>query len=224
MASESNPAEARSRLFRRFGKNFTVRATIYDQGDDAQECFLLQDGRVQLGVKSGERTYSLRVLKAGEIFGDEAWFESATRRSTAIALSEVSVLAIDRATLFELITTHSEVAMTIVTQLVERLRYAEEQIDSVLTKDVPLRVVRGLLSLLREAEKAANGFALTLTPVELSSRLVLDVDEVKQVMGQLREKGYLNLDGERIVIAKAEPLRDLAHLLESNDNLRNQTL
>ncbi len=218
--SEYPETDELSRLIRRYGKTFSARATIYEQGDAANDCFLLQSGRVQLIVKNGDSTYSLRVLKAGELFGDEAWFEEAKRRNSAVALSDVSVLALHRSTLTDLMASNVEVAMTLVSQLVERLRYAEEQLENMLVQNASLRIVRGLVQMLHTAEKVSNGQALTLTPVELSSHLVLHVDEVKQVVGQLRDKGYLTLESDRIVIADAAPLRELAKLLEGNESIR----
>ncbi|MEO0326475.1 MAG: Crp/Fnr family transcriptional regulator [Myxococcota bacterium] len=214
-------APERAKLFERFGATFAAGASIYREGDDATTCFLIQEGRVRLvkRVRSTER--SLTVLRPGDVFGEDALLTGATRSASALALTELSVLALDRPTFGVLLTGNAEVATRLVEQLVRRLRDAEEQLENAMLKDHPSRVVNTLLRLARERDPGADGTrSLQLSPLELSSRVGLDVDTVKRVVQQLRDGGYLRIRDERIELPDVGALRSLYDLLGRKEEVR----
>ena len=113
--------EDRLRLFERFGRDYPAGATVYTEGDEATECFLIQDGRLRLVKKIRSTERSLTVLRPGDLFGEDALLPGATRTATAVALTDMHALALDRNMFAELLTTNREVAGRLVQQLVRRL-------------------------------------------------------------------------------------------------------
>src|SRR5204862_7913603 len=130
-------------------------------------------------VRGAER--SLMVLKPGDLFGESALLAGAPRSSTAIALSSGIALALDQGTLQNLLENNPTVAARIVQQLVRRLRDAEDQIEIMMLSDTQSKVVSVLLKLAQQArnDTAAPGALFTISPMELSTRVGLDVDTVK---------------------------------------------
>ena len=61
---------------------------------------------------------------------------------------------------------------------------------------------------------------LVVSPVDLSSRVGLDVDTVKGAVQRLRDQGYLRIVGERVDIPDLDALRRLYALLGSKEELR----
>ena len=102
-------------------------------------------------------------------------------------------------------------------QLVRRLRRAEEQIENATLPDPTLRVLN---TLLRVAEEDP-GNAIPLSPLELSTRTGLDLDQVKAVVGQLHDRGYLQVGDQTITIKDASALRELQQLLLVKDEVRH---
>jgi CRP/FNR family transcriptional regulator, cyclic AMP receptor protein len=208
----------RQKLLQRFGRTFTAGVTIYAEGHEADACYIVQEGRVRLvkRIRSTER--SLTVLKPGDLFGEDALLPKALRSSSAVALTDLTVLALDRQTFSFLLVENVDVAGRLVQQLVRRLRDAEEQLENAMLRDQPSRVVNTLLRLAGEAE--GEGCELSISPLELSSRVGLDVDAVKRAVQQLRDGGYLRIADEKIVLPDLEALRRLYQLLGMKEEVR----
>lgn len=210
----------RQRLFERFGQTFASGATIYEESEPASHCYLIQKGRVRLvkRIRGAER--SLTVLKPGDLFGEDALLARSSRNASAIALSEAQVLALDRETFGVLLSTNAEVASRLVEQLVVRLRNAEEQVENAMLRDHPSRVVNTLIRLAASVDPTVDGYVLAVSPLELSSRVGLDVDAVKKAIQQLRDGGYVRIADERIIIPDLDAMRQLYQLLGTKEDVR----
>jgi len=163
------------------------------------------------------------VLKPGDLFGESALLMGAPRSSTAIALSAGLALALDQTTLQNLLERNPAVASRIVKQLVRRLRDAEDQIEIMMLTDTQSKVVSALLKLaqqVRETLTPSGAASFAISPMELSTRVGLDVDTVKRTVQQLREGQYLRVTDERLEIPDLEALRRLYALLGLKDEIR----
>jgi CRP-like cAMP-binding protein len=108
-------------------------------------------------------------------------------------------------------------AERLVTQLVRRLREAEDQIEVLMVRDTQSKVITALLKMIRASGGPAE---LALSPVELSSRVGLDVDTVKRAVQRLRDQDYLRIRGDRIEVPDVDALQRLYALLGSKEELR----
>jgi CRP-like cAMP-binding protein len=210
----------RSKLFERFGRSFEAGAQIYAEGDEAVCCYLIQEGRVRLVKRIRSSDRSLTVLRPGDLFGEDALVTGTARGASAVALTDVSVLALDRATFGVLLSSNPDVALRLVEQVVRRLRHAEEQLENAMLRDQPSRVVNTLIHLSAGTERSAEGHVLTISPLELSSRVGLDVDAVKRAVQQLRDGGYLRIHDEKIILPDLAALRQLYELLGMKEEVR----
>src|SRR6478672_2759071 len=187
------PAE-RERLLARFGKRFSTGDVIFREGEPGSEAYLLQEGRVRLikRVRAVER--SLMVLRPGDLFGESAFITGAPRSSTAIALSDGAALALDNATFQNLLENNRSVASRIVQQLVRRLRDAEDQIEIMMLRDTQSKIVNALLKLAQQTQREGRGGALLqVSPMELSTRVGMDIETVKRGVQKLREGQYVRV-------------------------------
>lgn len=210
----------RTRLVERFGRRYEAGATIYSEGGEADACFIVQEGRIRLVKKIRSSERSLTVLRPGDLFGEDALLRRSVRSASAVALTDVTVLALDRKTFGVMLAGNADVASRLVEQLVRRLRDAEEQLENAMLRDHPSRVVNTLLRLSSQTEKSSEGWILAISPLELSSRVGLDVDAVKRAVQQLRDGGYLRIVDERIILSDLEALRRLYQLLGMKEEVR----
>jgi len=204
-------------LLEQYGRPMAQGEILFREGDPASEAYLLHSGRVRLlkRVRMVER--SLSVLRAGDLFGEGALLDGAARSSTAVALADGVVIVLDRTALREILERFPLLSERILTQLVRRLRDAEDQIEVLMLRDTQSKVISALLKL---ARAASGGADLTVSPVELSSRVGLDVDTVKRVVQRLRDQQYIRIVGERVEIPDVDALRRLYGLLGSKEELR----
>jgi CRP/FNR family transcriptional regulator, cyclic AMP receptor protein len=214
-------AEAdRSKLFERFGRTYDAESVIYAEGDAADVCFFVEQGRVRLvkHIRGTER--SLTILRRHDLFGEDALRSGAHRQATAVALSDVTVLALGRETLVGLIGESPSVALRLLEQLVERIHHAEEQLENAMLGDHASRVVNSLIRLAQGQPAGPHGHVLQVSPLELASRVGLEVDTAKRAVQQLREGGYLQIADERIIVPDLSPLRQLYDLLGRKEEVR----
>ncbi len=212
------PLDVTSRaLIEQYGRPFVQGDILFREGEPATHAYLLQQGRVRLlkRVRMVER--SLSVLRPGDLFGEGALLESALRASTAVALSDGITLSLDKNALRTIVERYPQLSERILTQLVRRLRDAEDQIEVLMLRDTQSKVVSALLKM---ARGHPGPIELTMSPVDLSSRVGLDVDTVKRTVQRLRDQQYLRIVGERVEIPDVDALRRLYALLGTKDELR----
>lgn len=214
------PPEAQARLIQRFGRKYSAGQVIFQETDPGAECFILQEGRVRLVKRVRLVEKSLLILRPGDLFGESALLESAPRTSTAVAMTDVVLLALDAHTFETLMTSDSAVALRLVRLLVRRVREAEDQIENMLLRDNQSKIVNTLLKLCDERAATGQSPVFSLSPIELSSRVGLDVDAVKRGVAQLRDAQYLVISEEQITISDMEALRGLYRLLGMKEELR----
>jgi CRP/FNR family cyclic AMP-dependent transcriptional regulator len=63
---------------------------------------------------------------------------------------------------------------------------------------------------------------LSVSPIELSTRVGLDVETVKRAVQRLREQQYLRIVGEKVEIPDVDALRRLYLLLGTKEELRGE--
>ena len=216
----------KERLVAKFGRTFHAGEALFREGDAAKEAFLLQEGRVRLlkRVRLVER--SLMVVRPGELFGESALLEAPARNSTAVALTDGVALALERDTFRALLEHHPSIAMKVIDQLTVRVRDAEDQIEIMMLRDTQSKIVSALLKHSRDgAPKAGEAqHELQVTPVELSTRVGLDVDTVKRAVQRLREQGYVKITGEKVEIPDVAALKKLYTLLGTKEELRGDAM
>ncbi len=222
MTTDAGPDE-QPRLPTRFARRFAAGEVIFEAGAPAAEAYLLQEGRVRLIKRAGSRERSLRVVRPGDLFGEYALLPGATRTSTAVALVESAALSLEQSTFEHVLAGSPAVGMRVLHQLVRRLRDADDQIELLLLRDSQVKVAAALLQLSHEATRGrpevSDSVVLSVSPMELSARVGLDVDTVKRNVQQLRTSGHLQIEGEQIQIPDMEGLRELRRLLEMKEEI-----
>jgi CRP/FNR family transcriptional regulator, cyclic AMP receptor protein len=206
------------RLLEKFGRKFAAGDVIFREGEAGAEAFLLQEGRVRLlkRVRTVER--SLMVLKPGDLFGESALIAGATRSSTAVALTDGVALALAEGTFRTLVQNNNAIAQRVLQQLVRRLRELEDQIEFMMIRDTQSKIVSALLKL----TGGRSGAVLTVTPMDLSTRVGLDIDTVKRTVQQLRDGEYIRIAEEKLEVPDVEALRKLYNLLGVKDEIQGE--
>jgi CRP-like cAMP-binding protein len=201
----------------RYYRSFSAGTTLYYAGAPATELYLIREGRVQLVKRARGVERSIGVYGAQELVGEEALLPGAHRSATAQAIEPVTALVIESDTFRALVRRRPDVGEGVMEQLARRLQRAEEQIENFLLPDPTIRVLN---TLLHAADDTDEG-PLELSPLELSTRTALDLDQVKAVIGQLRERGYLSVGDQTITISDASALRQLHDLLALKEDVRH---
>ncbi len=214
-------SDAQARLLSRFGRRISAGEVLFSDGDTSTDAFLLQEGRVRLIKRVGAVERSLRVLRAGDLFGESALMQGAPRNATAVVLNDGVVLVLDHGTLEQVLAGNPAVGMRLLQQLIRRLRDAEDQIELLMLRDVRSKVVSALIKLAQghQGSHSDGRIELVVSPIELASRVGVEVDAVRRTVQELRDAGHLQLSGERVEIPDLATLRELSSLLTVRDQI-----
>ncbi len=215
-------AKNADRLFARFGRSYEGGDVVFNEDDPAAEVLMILDGRVRLikRVRSVER--DIVVLKAGDIFGETALVRGQLRSASAVALGQCRALAFAADDFEALLVEQPEIALKLTGQLIRRLQAAEERIENMMLRDSQSKIVNSLIHLAQAAAPGQAHVLLGVSPIELSSRIGLDVDTVKRGILQLKENRFLGIAGEQLELYDIEALRKLYRLMGMKENLRKE--
>ena len=138
------------------------KQTIFAQGDSSDAVFYIKDGRVRLTVvsKTGKEA-TIGVLTKGDFFGEGCLTGQPLRLSSATAMTDCSVMRIDKKSMIEVL--HREHAfsdMFVAYLLARNIRYEEDLVDQLFNSSEK-RLARILLLL---AHFGKDGKPETLIP------------------------------------------------------------
>lgn len=97
---------------------------IVSEGDKGHEMFIIEDGRVDILKRHAGEDRLLRVLEAGDFFGEMAILDDQPRGASARAQTDVSLLVIDATTFNQMLREYPEIAVRMLRNLCQRLRDA----------------------------------------------------------------------------------------------------
>ncbi len=197
-------------LFTRFGREFRAGDVLFREGERGEEMYVIQSGVVQILKRVGETERPLATLGRGEFVGEMAILNDKPRTATAVVLEDARCLVIDAATLEQMISNSTEIALRLVKKLARRLDSADEMIQILMNPDPKARV---LLGLKRHAEafgeETGLGVRVHATPADLAREVGVEDVQVRDVLHRL---GRLRIAAEDD--AGGILIMDLPRLLE----------
>jgi CRP-like cAMP-binding protein len=208
------------RLLERFGRAYTGGEMIFVEDEEAAEIFMIVEGRVRLIKKVRLVERDIVVLKAGDIFGEAAMLPGSRHPCSAVALGDCQVLAFQASNFEDLMRGQPDVAIKLNRQLVRRLQSAEERIENMMLRDNQSKIVNTLVKLAQSNSGGQGRVTLAISPIELSSRIGLDVDSVKRGILELRDNRYLRIVEEKIEILDVDALRKVYQLMGMKEELK----
>jgi CRP/FNR family cyclic AMP-dependent transcriptional regulator len=93
-------------------------STIFRQGEDAQELFVIKSGEVR--IQLGNRT--ITELHADDIFGEMALIDNEPRSASAIAITDVELVPVTEKQFLFLVSQTPYFALKVMRVLAQRLR------------------------------------------------------------------------------------------------------
>jgi hypothetical protein len=97
---------------------------ILAETDTGKEMYVIESGQVEIYRSAGGEEKRLRVLEAGDFFGEMALLDDQPRGASARALTDSKLLLIDHTTFDEMLRQYPEVAIRMLRNLCQRLRAA----------------------------------------------------------------------------------------------------
>jgi hypothetical protein len=119
--------------------NFTEGNVIFEEGDLGLTMYVIEVGEVEIRKKFGGEERSLAVLGKGDFFGEMCMLEDEVPRSaTAVALTDVEAVMIDRSAFTFILKHNPEITIRIMRKLVRRLRQTTQLLEEAVGHEIDL--------------------------------------------------------------------------------------
>ena len=187
-------------------RRYPKGSLLFAEGDPAHEVLVITTGAVKVLVTAASgREVVLDVLEDGALLGELSAIDGGERSATAMALTAVEVLALPQSAFRRLVDECPSLASALLGLLVVRLRGASRRHLEFGANDALGRVCQRLVELAERygADDAAGRTVLT-TPVsqqDLAAWAGLSREAVVKGLRALRNLGWVEIDGRRVVIA-----------------------
>jgi len=177
---------------------FPKKQTIFAQGDQADAVFYLQTGKVKLAVvsKAGKEA-TIGILSDRSFFGEGSLAGQALRMGTATAMTDCSVLRIEKKAMMQALHREHELSDMFVAYLLARnIRYEEDLVDQLFNSSEK-RLARVLLML---AHFGKEGIPETVVP-KISQETLAEMvgttrSRVSFFMNRFRKLGFVDYGPE----------------------------
>jgi CRP-like cAMP-binding protein len=126
MSGDKNP-------FAKFLTHFTNGHILFKEGDEGDDMFIIQSGRVAIKKKVKEGDTTLAVLEKGDFFGEMAILERQPRSATAEVIEDGDLIVISGETFGDMIKANPEIAVRMLRKQSIRLRETNRQLEQLMS-------------------------------------------------------------------------------------------
>jgi len=173
---------------------FPKKQTIFVQGDSADAIFYIQKGKVKLTVVSQiGKEATIGILNEGEFFGEGCLAGQPLRFCSATAMTDCSVMRIDKKTMMEVL--HREQAfsdMFVAYLLARNIQYEADLVDQLFNSSEK-RLARLLLLLARFGKDGNSQVAIPKLSQETLAEMVgTSRPRVSFFMNRFRRLGFID--------------------------------
>jgi CRP/FNR family cyclic AMP-dependent transcriptional regulator len=177
---------------------FPKKQAIFVQGDSSDAVFYIQKGKVQLTVvsKSGKEA-TIGILNEGDFFGEGCLAGQHVRLCSATALTDCSVMRIEKKYMMEVLHREHAFSDIFVTYLLTRnVRYEEDLVDQLFNSSEK-RLARVLLLLAHFGKDGKAQVAIPKISQETLAEMVGTTRaRVNFFMNRFRRLGLIRYNGE----------------------------
>ena len=200
MAQKKPPLDLRAYLAKARGgttREYEKKHTIFSQGSRADAVFYIEKGKVKLTVLSGRgKEAVVAILGNGDFFGEGSLAGQPLRMATATALTECSVLRVEKETMVRML--HNEPALSelFMSYLLSRNIRIEEDLIDQLFNSSEKRLARVLLLLTRFGKDGQHEPVVPRISQETLAEMVGTTrSRVSFFMNKFRKLGFVDYNG-----------------------------
>lgn len=191
-------------------KTVTAGATIFRKGDPGDSLFAVCAGTVKISNQSSEgKDAVFNLINAGEVFGEIALLDGHDRTADAQALTDCSLMVIDRRDFVPMVAGEPGVALRLVELLCTRLRHTSGQLEDIMFLDLPARLAKTVLWLAENSSRSPGG-KIMITQREIGQIIGMTRESTNKQLRVWAERNWVRLERGGIVVLKRDPLEAIA--------------
>jgi CRP/FNR family transcriptional regulator, cyclic AMP receptor protein len=193
---------------------FPAGKAIFLRGDPGDAIYVVRDGRVRLSVLTSDgRELSFAHAQSGDVFGEIAVIDKATRSADATALMDVRLLTLHATDVEALIEKFPAIARAFMKFLCARLRDVSDHLEHIALLSLEARLARFLLDKISSASPLSGAMRprleLGMSQTELGLLLSASRQKVNHALASLEHMGAIQRSAGWLYCSP-EKLRDAA--------------
>lgn len=185
-------------------RSFPKNSVLVQEGDKSDQFYILLSGKLKVFLADDDgKEIVVDMLSPKQYFGEMAL--DGESRSASVMTVEASKLAvIQREDFKRFLAENPDAALALIVTLIRRARNLTRTIGNLALLDVYGRVARLLID---NASDESGKLVVTekMSQQEIAQRIGSSREMVSRILSDLKEGGYLSLDGGRIVIKQNLP-------------------
>jgi CRP/FNR family cyclic AMP-dependent transcriptional regulator len=178
---------------------------IFHKTDLSTDLYIVNSGRLKAVLADEEGgEILLAQFDKGAFFGELSLLDGKGRSATIVADSDTELAVLNKDDFLDLLYKEPKIAVELMATLVERLRGADELIESLAFLEVGERLIRALLDAAEAGGAGGRGFLKAGKPThkELAARIGSSREAVSKCMKVLSVKGIIKESGGNLMIAQ----------------------
>ena len=185
-------------------RSFPKNSVLVQEGDKSDQFYILLSGKLKVFLADDDgKEIVVDMLSPKQYFGEMAL--DGESRSASVMTVEASKLAVvQREDFKRFLAENPDAAFALIVTLIRRARNLTRTIGNLALLDVYGRVARLLIDNARE-ESGKLVVTEKMSQQEIAQRIGSSREMVSRILGDLKEGGYLSIDGGRIVIKQNLP-------------------
>ncbi len=199
----------------RFTRKYEPGAVICREGEEGEEMYIIQSGKVRVSKRFAGRPQVVSVLEKGDFFGEMAIVNRIQRTATVTAIDHVELLVFDREGLQNMIARNTRIALTIIDKLCRRLQTAHLKIQHLVKRDAEGLIALHLSSLFQELPSGETAVPFQKCLEEMSLSLEIPMEDARTALKALEDSGVLKVEGESLRLADRGKLHQITEAVGS---------
>lgn len=180
---------------------------FYIPGETGEVLFLLKRGRVQIYCLSPDgRKLTVKILEPMTFFGEMAILGQGMYDTFAEAMDECLICVMSRQDVIRLLLSKPQVAARICEELARRMIETEQRLEELAFKSVDSRLAGLLIRLAGQGDELVG-----YSHQELAELLGIYRETVTNVLGQLKSRGWIEIQRKRIRLVNRQALIELSN-------------
>ena len=166
--------------------------------------FLISKGTVKITRMSDDgREVILAILGEGDFFGEMALLDGEGRSANVIALEDAEVLTLQRSDFLDILERFPKIAIHLLKELTARIRYSDQQIESLSLSGAEQRIALVLIRLAEEMGQIKEG-TVTIEHIpyqqDIANMAGTSRETVSRVYKMLEDKNHIVREGKTLKI------------------------
>ena len=203
------PVQAESVANAVSNRRFKRGDCIVEQGKKSDALFILLTGRARVvATDSKSREVILATLQPGDHLGEMSLIDNEPHSATVKAEVQTDTLVLGRAEFARALPENSSMAYAVMRGLVQRLRKADQKIESLALMDVYGRVARALIDCAREERGGELVVRDKVSRQDIAKMIGASREMVSRVMKDIEDRGYIETRDDGSILIR-DRMRDL---------------